>query len=1127
MEYNVPTKVGMDISFRKIPSRQSRHALKIIVAMKLIALLFLFNLQVTASVYSQRISLTATNTPLRDVLQTVRRQSGYSFFMESDNLRDSKPVNLNLMDNSVPEALDKIFENQPFTYTIENNVIVVTRRTRTNLSAADFLTFDNGGPDSTKVVYVQGSVRDDKGQPLVGVSIRVKGGGTGTVTKPDGTYTLKTNAAATLVFSYIGYLSREIKASQGAIDVVLKQLNTALDQVQVIAYGTTTKRFSTGNIATVSAETIERQPVSNPLLALQGRVPGLFIQQTTGVPGGNVKINVQGINSLAQGTAPFFVVDGVPYPSVNMEPTMMTDAISGSGGSTFAYINPSDIESVTVLKDADATAIYGSRAANGAILITTKKGKSGNTKIDVDFQTGWGKVARRVKLLDTKDYIALRKETKQNDNSPISNIYDYDINGFWDTTANTNWQKKLTGSSSNFTNIQTSISGGNDYTQFYVGGGYLKEGSLYPGDFSDTKENVHINLNHRSTNKKFYFNFIGTYVQDDNRQANVDLMSRATTLPPNAPQLNNDDGSLNWGNIPGTNIYTFDNPLAYQLRKYTGSTNNTIGNADIGYMILPSLELSTSLGYNRIQSDETAIIPQASYSPSVTVNFRNLSISSKSTTSWIIEPKIKYKRDILNGKLEFLLGSSFQQAKNSALLTAGSGFTNDAQLENIANASNLIALPYETLYRYNGFYSRLNYNYKEKYIMTLAGRRDGTTRFGPANRFANFYSVAGAWIFSEEEFIKGRAKWLSMGKLKASYGTSGNDQIPDYLYMTLYNNIVSPVLYQQTVGIQPTGHSNPYLQWELTKKLNLGIDIGLLNNQILLSANYYLNRSSNQLLTYPLGLITGFPGINQNIDATIQNNGLELQLDLSPIKNKIITWNISANLTIPKNKLVKFTDIDKTTFYLTYQVGEPIGIARVYPFIGVNPQTGVYEYKTFDGKTTSFPNYLKDRTQVINLNPEYFGGITNTITYKGITLDFLFQFVRKVGPTNRMTLTGLPGSIRNEPVEIADRWRSPNDKATYQKTSMQDINVILAYYALGLSSANYEDASYIKLRNISISYFIPQSWSKKMKINSAKIFAQGQNIFTITNFFGTDPETSFLSVLPPLRTITAGVRLSL
>nr|WP_295873398.1 SusC/RagA family TonB-linked outer membrane protein [uncultured Chitinophaga sp.] len=1126
MEYNVPTKVGTEFSLRKIPSPQGRHTLIIIVAMKLIALLFLFNLQVTASVYSQRISLTASNTPLRDVLQSVRKQSGYSFFVESDNLRDSKPVNLHLWDNSVPEALDKIFENQPFTYTIQNNVIVVTRKERTNLSGADFLTFDSGAPDSTKVVYVQGSVRDDKGQPLVGVSVRVKGSGTGTVTKPDGTYTLKTNAAATLIFSYIGYLSREIKAQQGEIDVVLKQLNTALDQVQVIAYGTTTKRFSTGNIATVGAEVIERQPVSNPLLALQGRVPGLFLEQTSGISAGNINTTIQGLNSLKQGTSPFFVVDGVPYPPINLDPNLMGSAIYGSGGSTLTFINPSDIESITVLKDADATAIYGSRAANGAILITTKKGKSGNTRVDVDFQTGWGKVPRQIKMLSTKDYIALRKEGKKNDDAPISPVNDYDINGVWDSTRNTNWQKVLVGGTSRFTNVQSSISGGSENTQFYVGAGYLRETTVYPGDLGDTKENIHTNLNHRSPNRKFSLNFSGTYLQDDNNLITTDLMSAAVSTPPNAPTLYNSDGTLNWGRVPGTDVYSFDNPLAYLVKKYKGSTNNLIGNAEVGYTLFTGLDLNITLGYNKLQTTESSVNPQASFNPAMPINLRFSTYSNKSSTSWIIEPKIRYKKNIKNTHIEFLAGASFQQKKDAVMSVQGSGFLDDAQLENIANAPNLMVQPQQINYRYAGILSRLILNHREKYILTLAGRRDGTSRFGYENRFTNFYSVAGAWLFSEEMFAKNTMSFLSLGKIRASFGTTGNDQIQDYLYLTLYNNIPIAVPYQQTIGIQPTGLSNPYLQWELTKKFNIGLDLGILNNQILFSGNFYLNRSSNQLLSYPLGYITGFSGVNRNLDATIQNRGFEFQIDANPLKSQKVNWNVSFNISIPENKLTKFTELDKTTFAQTYIVGKPINSVRVYPFLGVNSQTGLYEYRTFDGKQTSSPSYIKDRTAIIDPNPKYYGGITNSLSYKGLTLDFLFQFVKKTSLTNRMTF-GVPGSIKSFPEVTNDRWRSPGDIATYQKATAQNIPTIIAYNALNFSEAAYEDASYIKLRNVSISYTLPKTWLKKAKINSARVYVQGQNIFTITNFFGISPESGYISVLPPLRMITAGIHLNM
>ncbi|WP_212005662.1 SusC/RagA family TonB-linked outer membrane protein [Chitinophaga sp. HK235] len=1123
MDYNVPIKVGTGFSLQKIPSLLSRHALKIIVTMKIIALLFLFNLQVTASVYSQRISLTASNTPLRDVLQSIRKQSGYSFFVESDNLRDSKPVNLDLQETSITAALEKVFENQPFSYTIENKVIVVTRK-RDNLSATDFLTFNNGGPDSLKVVHIQGMVKDDKGQPLVGVSIRVKGGGTGTVTNVDGNYNLKTNAAATLIFSYIGYLTKEIKASQGEVDVVLQQLNTALDQVQVIAYGTTTKRLSTGNQITINAETIERQPVSNPLLALQGRTPGVFIKQTTGLSAGNVNINVQGINSLTQGTAPFFVIDGVPYTPKNLLPTLMGTGITGGGGgSTLGYINPNDIESITILKDADATSIYGSRAANGAIIITTKKGKAGNTKVDLDLQTGWSTVPKQTKMLNTSDYIALRKEGKKNDNAPILPS-DYDINGVWDTTRNTNWQKELIGGTASFTNLQGSISGGGLNTQFLVSGGYLKETTVFPGDLADTKANVHANISHISENQKFKYGLTITYLQDKNNMATSDLSSYAFSLPPDAPALYNSDGSLNWGLIPGTSSYSFVNPLSYLKRQYKGTSNNLIGNSSIGYTIIPGLEIRTSLGYNRLQSDETTIIPQSSYDPSATFNGRMSNAANKSITSWIIEPQIEYRKALKFGQFNFLLGSTVNEIKSYALAISGSGFANDAQLMNLQAAPVLsISSALQSDYRYCAFFGRFNYIYNNKYILTLAARRDGSSRFGSVNRFANFYSIAGAWVFSEENIVKNMLPKLSYGKLRVSYGTTGNDQIGDYKYLTLYNSVTTNIPYQQTVGLAPTGHANPYLQWELTKKLNFGLDLGFLNNRILLTANYYYNTSNNQLISYPLGYITGFPLINKNINATIKNTGVELQLEATPVKNQSFNWSTSINFTVAKNKLTRFDDLATSTLAASYMIGQPVNIALVYPFLGVNPATGFYQYLSKDGKATSDPNYNTDRVKPINLNPKWFGGFSNTLTYKNISLDLMFQFMNLTNTSDKMTFLGIPGSSVGTPALIADRWHNPGDQAQYQKATL---NQRTAYNALLYSEARYADASYLRLKNVSLSYKLPKNWTRKVKISSATIFVNGQNIFTITNFYGPDPETGTFSTLPPLRTVTIGGHIS-
>jgi TonB-linked SusC/RagA family outer membrane protein len=1092
-----------------------------------IAILLLLSLELNAKAYSQ-ITLSVKDAPLRSVMQSIRKQSGYAFFIESSFFDVAKPVTVDIT-APLEEVLHAVFEGQPFGYMIKDKAILVVGK---KVVASEVIL-----PQQQK--DLSGVVLDDKGQPLEGATVILKEQNNKVaITDRYGLFRFENVLKkGSLLITIIGYESRTITYSSNYITIRLKQSVSDLDIVQIIAYGTTSKRYSTSNISSVKASDIEKTPVTNPLLAIQGRVPGINIQQGTGMAASNVNITIQGKNSLRfEGNNPFYVIDGVPYPPNDIGSLLSTGALGGTNVSAFSFLNPSDIESIDVLKDADATAIYGSRAANGAILITTKKGKIGKTKVDINLQNGWGEVYKRIEMMNTSDYLALRNEAFKNDNIDL-NTSPYNLPAFkqliypdiayWNSSKNTNWQKELVGKKSQYTNLNTSISGGNSSTQFLVGGGYIRETTVYPTDIGDNKGSLHFNINHQSDNKKFHFGFTGSYIQDANNLYSVDLMGEALGLSPNAPVLRNMDGSLNWEKVPNTdNSYSFsNNPLRFTEKKYHSSTNNIIGNTDIGYKILPSLEIKTSLGYNRIETDENLINPQSSEAPSRTSNARTNNIANKSIDSWIIEPQLLFNKKSSLSNIEALVGSSFQSTNNYSLELNTSGYTDDSQLENVKSAPNIsIINTVSVKYRYNGIFSRLNYRFKDRYIFTAAVRRDGTSRFGPKNLFANFYSLAGAWIFTEEPHIAKLIPALSFGKLRISYGTTGSDQLPDYQFLSLYNPIAVQVPYQNVVGAIPTGHTNPYLQWEKTRKLNLGIDLGFIDNRILLNTNYFINRSSNQLFGYPLPAITGFNDIQRNIPAVVQNTGFELLLDATPIKGKSLSWTTSINVSVLRNKLVSFQGLENTTYASTYVIGKPTNIQKAYSFLGVNTQTGLYEYNNIHGEATSDPNYLTDRINLIDINPKWFAGWSNNIEFKGIELSFLFQAVKQTVPSSEYTLNGIPGSRINVPSVANNRWRKPGDISKYEKATT---SLPSSYFALGNSSAGYTNGSFVRLKNASISYSLPISLIKKVGFSSARVYIQGQNLLTFTNYFGLDPETLALGNLPPLRVYTFGVQISL
>jgi TonB-linked SusC/RagA family outer membrane protein len=966
----------------------------------------------------------------------------------------------------------------------------------------------------------------------------------GTITDTNGNFSisdLKTSGA--IVISGIGFITREIlfKNQPNMGQVTLEEYIGILDETVVIAYGTTSRRLQTGNVNTIKAVDIEKSPVSNPLLSIQGRVPGIFIEQATGLPGGGVKVSIQGRNSLKNGNDPFYVIDGVPYTSQllsNLANILGNSATVGSEtnfGNPLSFINPSDIESIEILKDADATAIYGSRAANGAILITTKKGTVGQTKIDVNLQSGIGQVARKVKLLSTQQYLEVRKEAYTNDGLAIPNSStpqdesNYDLT-LWDQTRNKDWQKELIGNTAHYTDAQLSISGGSPNIQFLVGGGYHRETSVFPGDLADQKGSLHFNLTNTSTNQRFRFSVSGSYLTDVNHLISSDLTEAAMTLAPNAPELLNNDGSLNWApDQNGSSSLGFINPLAYLSNKYNNKTNNLISNSTLSYEIIKGLNIRANLGYTNMQSDEIKAQSINSYPP----EFRQFITGSSmfghnKLQSWIIEPQISYSTKLIIGQLNALLGSTIQRNNSNRNLLEVTGYNSDLVLEN-PNAGTAFTVPENStiaaVYKYNAIFGRINYNIEDKYIFNLTGRRDGSSRFGSENRFHNFGAVGIAWIFSNENLVKNNLSFLSFGKLRGSYGTTGNDQIGDYSYTSLFNPVNPGVPYRGGASLSILNLANPLLQWEETKKLSVGLDLGFLKDRVLLNINYFRNRSSNQLLPYTLPIATGFSSITSNFPATIQNDGWELSLSTVNFKGNAFSWSSNLNLTIPNNKLISFPDLATSSYSTTYILGQPITTTKVYNFAGVDPATGIYQYLDKSGKFTNDPGPgLDNRTLFVNTAQKFYGGFQNSFGYKGLQLDVLFQFVKQHGPSYYFGNT--PGVMINQPVTILDRWQKPGDVTSIQRYNVDNTISISQSYA-SQSNAGWSDASYIRLKNLSLSWEFPDKLKKKLSIQNLRIYVQGQNLLTITNYNGLDPETRSSMTLPPLRVITFGFQLTL
>ena len=495
------------------------------------------------------------------------------------------------------------------------------------------------------------------------------------------------------------------------------------------------------------------------------------------------------------------------------------------------------------------------------------------------------------------------------------------------------------------------------------------------------------------------------------------------------------------------------------------------------------------------------------------------------THSWIIEPQLDYKLNIGKGIFTTLIGGTFLENNSSFQQMIATGFISDALLEDIQAASSVTPTSSAAQYNYQAIFTRLNYNWQDKYLLNVTARRDGSSRFGPDKQFGNFGAIGAAWIFSKEDFFHNSVPWLSFGKLRASYGTTGNDQIGDYQYLDLYTTTTYP--YNNTQGIYPANLFNPQLAWEIDKKLEGGLELGFLNERILLQASYYRNQSGNQLVQTPVSSVTGFFSTPANLPAVVQNSGGEFILTTVNIKSKNFSWSTTINLTIPRNKLVSFPGLASSPYAGTFIEGQSISILHVYHLIGVNDTTGIFQYASAKGVSTSNPNPSTDRNTIIDMTPKYYGGMQNSFVYKGFSLDFFFQFSKRIGENILYGYNQMPGTMVNQPVDVLDRWQQPGDKAPYQQYSQNFSSKVYKArnpFNQKQSDAQFGDASFIRLKNLAISWQFPEPLKHKLHLENCRVFFQGQNLFIVTKYFGIDPESQGTG-LPPLRVLTGGIQI--
>jgi len=952
---------------------------------------------------------------------------------------------------------------------------------------------------------IEGQVTGPQDLPIPGVNIQIQGTNRGTTSNFEGEYQLVASPQDTLVYTYMGYVSQKLAVGeQTQINIQLKENENSLGDLVINAgYYTTTERERTGNIAKVTAKEIELQPVVSPLQALQGRMAGVEISTGTDTPGAAPTIRIRGQNSLrSEGNYPLYIIDGVP---INSTPVESNSSLSFSGIDPLSTINLSNIESIEVLKDADATAIYGSRGANGVILISTKKGK-GQKGIQARIYKGVSTVANKLDLLNTQQYLKIRQQAFANDGVEPDEYNAYDLL-LWDQNRETDWQEEFLGGTADITDVNISAQGGSDQTHFRLNGAFHQQGTIYPVDLQYQKFTGGAHLDHRSKDEKFQLGLALNYGVDQNElmAGGVNFRSNAFKLAPNAPAIYLEDGSLNWEEWGEAGL---NNPLEGVFNTGTIKSHNLISSLNLSYQIARGLELKTNFGFTHFNSDEVVKMPQRSYNPSSMPLHRSLNTQSQ-RQSWIIEPQLNYQHQWGKLNLNALLGSTLQENQYDTFSVQGENYVAEALIGNLGAAESLInAQARNTQYRYQAVFARLGINWDKKYYLNLTGRRDGSSRFAQGNRFANFGAIGAGWIFTDEAFFKQHLAWLSFGKLRGSYGTTGSDQIPDYGYLDAYEATPGPG------GLYPTALANPEYSWEVNKKAEVGVQLGFLKDRIHLGVSAYRNRSSNQLVAYPLPATTGFNSVQANLPATVENRGWEVEFSSDNIRKGNFRWQTSLNMSFPKNELVSYPGLEQSPYAYTYREGHPLNIALLYEYEGIDPETGYYQVIDQNGDGVYDQ---EDKVVIQDRTREYFGGIQNSLSYKGISLQFLFQFVQQEGSLTSMFKSGFPENQLQELISTSG--------TTHQISQTPEAS--LAYSRVVDSDLVIEDASFIRLKTLNLSYQLPADWTTALGIMEAKFFVAGQNLWTLTDYRGMDPDTPIGGLsFSELRTFTTGVQIN-
>jgi len=974
----------------------------------------------------------------------------------------------------------------------------------------------------------EGDVVNTSGDPLPGATVTIAGSPVSVSTTNNGHFRLQAKGYTTdVVISHVGCETKIFPLSnkQSAV-VVLTAAPEGLDQVVVQAYGKTSKRISTGNIHVVSNPDGFDLPSGSLQDALEGVVPGLFISEPNGTAGSAKIVTLGGTHSIQGNNQPLYVVDGVPLAADGFLSPIGAGTAQGPGGAnSLDFIAPENIASIEVLKDASATSIYGSRASNGVILITLKTGKQGPMRMSLDVNGGVERVVHTSRLLSTAQFLQLRKEAVVNDGLAVDPGTVPENYAPWDSTRYSDFQRLTTGGTASVWNAGLQATGGGQRFNYLLSGQLHRETTVFPGATSDERHSIYCLIHNQSDNGKLQFNFSGIYGSESNHLPVADYTQYAF-LAPDAPAFTNPAGQPDWGTPP----MSFVNIPSLANNDYTGNVYTLFGHLQATWRIDRHLSFEESLGYNGVLTTEQSSRRIAGQDPNG-YYVGQVNLTHNQYTHQLTETMGRWIGDIGPGRLEGLAGFDWQQRTTAYNLLLSGGYPNDVSLNAGVGATYDTSTSNGILYRYTALFGRIIYSVANKYFLTGSWRTDGSSRLGDQKAYGDFWAVGGAWVFSEERFFAADTGVIGLAKIRASYGTTGNEPNEDNEYMEVYGNSFSSRGYQGQQGLQPLTLANRQLSWERSYREELGLELELLHHRLWFSAAYSRSWTGDQSINSTVGPVAGIGKVVMNLPGiNVENRALEIELQVNRLSLGPVAWISALMLTAPRNKLAAWPGLEETSYSNVYTIGHSLTATKAFHWTGVDPKSGLYTFQT--NNINGLPG-ASDLVASAGFDPSYYAGWKNSFRAGNVQLDLLFDYRRQRGynPLVLLAQQNGPGSqgllqLSNGPVEWLDHWRKSGDLSRQQRVSSgQDPVAAARLYAYAFSDARSIDASYLRLRDVTLSLWLP-GMVRRWKLQSARIYVRGQNLLTVTKLPVADPETQDPDVLPPMRVVVAGLHLS-